>query len=100
MMPYRTFWVEPCIALEHNGVTIYHVYKNDDIDDVIRSFVYGYDVNCTDDGDFTFDVRELPFYDKQKHDQLPYDDREEYIFSVIRQAIDEGILTQDGINKK
>ena len=31
-MPYKTVWVEPEVFLEHNGVTVYHTYKDDDID--------------------------------------------------------------------
>ena len=31
-MPYKTVWVEPEVFLEHNGVTVYHTYKDDDIE--------------------------------------------------------------------
>ena len=30
-MPYKTVWVEPEVFLEHNGVTVYHTYLDDDI---------------------------------------------------------------------
>lgn len=30
-MPYKTIWVEPEVFLEHNGVTVYHTYMDDDI---------------------------------------------------------------------
>ena len=31
-MPYKTIWVEPEVFLEHNGVTVYHTYRDDDFD--------------------------------------------------------------------
>ena len=31
-MPYKTIWVEPEVFFEHNGVTVYHTYRDDDID--------------------------------------------------------------------
>ena len=31
-MPYKTIWVEPEVFLEHNGVTVYRTYRDDDID--------------------------------------------------------------------
>ena len=31
-MPFQTEWIPPEVFLEHKDVTIYHVYKRDDID--------------------------------------------------------------------
>lgn len=31
-MPYQTVWVEPEEFLEYKGVTVYHTYRDDDID--------------------------------------------------------------------
>lgn len=55
-MPY--VWVEPETFLEHNGVTIYHVYRNDNINDVR---CYWYTVDITENT--AFDIRDLPEYD-------------------------------------
>jgi hypothetical protein len=30
-MPYKTIWIPPAIALHHEGVTVYHSYKDNDL---------------------------------------------------------------------
>ena len=59
-MPFD--WVDAEVFLEHNGVTIYHVYKNDFMNGGSRTYHYGTSPDCSDDGDEhgEFDVRELP----------------------------------------
>jgi hypothetical protein len=57
-MPFSSEWIEPEIALEYKGVTVYHVYKNDDWNNGRLQYWFtmkqgGYD--CQDD----FDVRSL-----------------------------------------
>lgn len=69
-MPY--VWVEPETFLEHNGVIIYHVYKNDNINDV-RSCWYTIDITENS----AFDIRDLPEYD----DTLEHEE-------ILRRAID------------
>ena len=32
-MPYLQTWIEPDIAIKHNGITIYHAYKEDDYEE-------------------------------------------------------------------
>lgn len=62
-MPYRTEMVDPEVFVEHLGVTVYHIYKNDDIDEGPRAYWFTTNVNGSDnDGhgqDGTFDVRSL-----------------------------------------
>jgi hypothetical protein len=64
-MPTRTESVDPEVFLEHNGVTIYHIYKNDDIDASAREFWFTVDPDQGSDDNGhgtggTFDVRQLP----------------------------------------
>ena len=90
-MPLKTEWVAPAAFLKHRGVAIYHVHKDDDVEMFRRPSEYGYDEQCSDDGDFTLDVRKLP--NPHNHDvNHPHGCR-----AIVRDAIDAGILTQDGI---
>ena len=79
-MPYG--WIDPEVFVEYNGMTVYHVYKDDEISQGCREFWYTTDLcggDCNDP--FAFDVRELPTYaDGKSHRQ------------VIWEAIDAGIL--------
>lgn len=53
-MPYQ--WVKPEVFMQHNGVTVYHVYKNDHWEDGVRDCWYAL---CEDD-ESIFDYRDLP----------------------------------------
>lgn len=55
-MPYRTEWADPELFLEHNGVKVYHTYKDDDVDQ--RQMDYWFTMRCHDDEEH-FDVRDL-----------------------------------------
>lgn len=89
-MPYA--WVKPEVALEHKGVKIYHVYKNDDYDSGPRTFWFGYSIFCDDEGIDSFDVRDLA-----KMIGMPCPESWEEIKAVLIAAIDRGILTQEGL---
>lgn len=54
-MPMK--WVEPEVALEYKNIVIYHAYKSGDWNN--RS-EYHYSTDSWEDGDYEFDVRELP----------------------------------------
>lgn len=91
-MPYYSEWVEPEVFIEHNGVTVYRVYKNDNLDEGVRSYWFTVDPENTNadetshgDGG-SFDVRHLGGYVN-----------DDSILPVIRAAIDNGRLTQDGV---
>jgi hypothetical protein len=85
-MPYTTpEWVEPEVALEYNGVTIYHVYKNDELD--IR-LTYWFTTSWEEREHADFDVRDIPGWDNKK----------ENIEDTLKLAIDKGWLTQNGLN--
>lgn len=86
-MPYESNWVAPDVLLTHKGVTIYHIYKNDDSENRIRCFEYGWVEDCSDyDTCTSFDVRELP--NPAGHVEHA---------RIIRDAIDAGIITKDGV---
>ena len=56
-MPY--VWVDPEVFMEHNGVTVFHVYKNDFEEEGRRAYQSSTDPAGEDEGDFVFDVRAL-----------------------------------------
>ncbi len=56
-MPTR--WVDPEPLFEHQGVTIYPIWRRDDLDDVRRTYWYGYSPLCSDDGTDAFDIRDV-----------------------------------------
>lgn len=91
-MPYE--WVPPEMLLVHNDVAIYHCY-----DDGYQSF-YWYTINeddcdidsphCSEQSSM-FDVRDLPKapgLSADRHDDHP---------PIIRNAIDIGAITPEGI---
>ncbi len=87
-MPYVSTYTEPDIFLTHNDVNIYHIYKDDDLDEGIRTYWYGYDEDCDDSGTSSFDIRELSNYDK---DEDP--DHKD----ILIEAIELGLLTSEGV---
>lgn len=88
-MPYRTEWQEPEVFLEHNGVTVYHTYKDDDIEQGPRTYWF---VTGKHEGeDEAFDVRDL---ETPSRDRL-YGHTEslsEAIRAILREAIDAGLI--------
>jgi len=92
-MPYQ--WVEPDVALEHAGVKVYYLYKNDFVDNGTRMYHYGWSLDCLDEGsDSTFDVRDLAEAMK-----MPIPETWEDIKKILCAAIDVGVLTQEGIQE-
>lgn len=76
-MAYK--WIDPEVFIKHKCVTIYHVYRNDDIDQGRRKFWYTTDPYGGECNDCSFDIRELKSYSPEKsHEQ------------IIREAIDIG----------
>lgn len=60
-MPYSSAWVPPEVYVTHGDVTVYHIYKNDDVEQGQMSFWYtteetGY---FDDAASGVFDVRDL-----------------------------------------
>lgn len=101
-MPWRTDWVDPEIFLEHNGVTIYHSYK-DNV--ALQRLSYWYTTNPeyaeTIGGEvdpYEFDVRELevpaPEAPRRVVEALtpPPNNETERIADLIRRAIEAGLI--------
>lgn len=91
-MPYK--WVDPEVALEHQGVKIYHTYKSNEVDQGTSTFWYGWSTDCDNSGTNSFDVRELA-----AKMGMPCPDTWDEIVAVLKTAIDRGILTQEGIKE-
>lgn len=78
-MPYD--WVEPEVFVTYKGVTVYHVYKNDYVQEGRRAHWFTTDIGGSEDGDYCFDVRALDTY----RPGISYK-------TIIRDAIDNGLL--------
>lgn len=91
-MPWKKTWVEPEVFLSYKGVTIYHVYDDDEMDDKPKEWTFGYRKECSYDGTFAFDFESLPGFTGDE-------DKDEELQAVMRKAIDDGILTQDGLKE-
>lgn len=99
-MPYKNEWVRPEVFLTHNDIKIFHIYKHDNSEDTIRYYSYGYHEECSDDGDYSFDVRDLPNWNKDEEPPYrEYEEWESYIKTVIIQAIELGYISEIGGNE-
>jgi len=73
--------IDPEPLFEHQGVTIYPIYRHDEVEDCRRQFSYGYSPNCSDDGVDSFDIRDIAgFQEGVAHEEF------------LKQAIDDGRL--------
>jgi len=84
-------WVAAEKFLTHRDVTVYHVYKNDEIAQGPRTYWYGWREDSCDERD-SFDVRELP--NTNHHNTETNAGRK----ALIRESIDAGILTEEGVS--
>lgn len=88
-MPTKTTWIAPEVFLEHNGVTVYHTYQDNDYE--AGPMEYWFTLNGEDDDDDDhFDVRDLDVPSRARMETEPG-----MIKTVIREAIDLGILTAE-----
>jgi len=78
-MPYIQQYVDAELFLEHNGVSVYYTYKDDDFDQPSRDFWYVLDPSHGEDD--AFDVRNLSTYPSSVSIQ-----------DAITSAIDKGEL--------
>ena len=118
-MPYKTIWVEPEVFLEHNGVTVYHTYRDDDFDQGANWYWFRLDQEENDEG--KFDIRDLdtdklldnppPYRNGTEWDSTTPQERDaimeawnkwyesgfdEARRAVLRYAIDNGLLKSPG----
>lgn len=112
-MPDITEWAPPELFLTHSGVNVFHVYRDDDMNQGPKRFLFTLD--ATDDGR-SFDVRDLdvpsrpalenhpPFMTGEHRDdpglQRQWDlwhsmTEPAAIKQVLRDAIDAGLLVAD-----
>lgn len=81
-MPYG--WMDPEVFMEHDGVPVYHTYKNDDIENQ-REYWFTLDCSYSEGCGQDFDVRDLP-----NPRRVPLDEAGKQ--TVIANALDQGIL--------
>lgn len=66
-MPYA--WVEPELFISHNGVSVYHTYKDENMD--AGRLEYHYTTDIGEQSSYEFDIRDLPSYrPKTKHSKI------------------------------
>jgi len=92
-MPY--VWEDAAVFIEHEGVTVYHICKNDMWESGCRTYWYGLTPHCSDEhlgGDEggEFDVRELEEYVVSTSCSS-----EQNIEQAIRSAIDNGKMSNE-----
>jgi hypothetical protein len=118
-MPYSSQSVPAEKFMSYKGIDIYHVYKDDDIEQGVRDFLFDTDEDSSEDNDTTIYVPELstwkapkhPPYCQGKHDN-PKNHKawevfhgtggaqEKAIKEAIKKAIDKGEITEDGVAER
>ena len=81
--------------MRHNGVGVYHTYKNDVFENGANTYWFVTDPYATIDD--AFDVRELPVGDEPEADRFALLDN--YRKVILFAAIELGILTADGVKE-
>jgi hypothetical protein len=81
-----THWESAEVFMTHRGVNIYHIYKDDDLDQCVRHYWYALTDHGSDAGDSCgeFDIRDLPGW-RETGDPAQYR-------AVIRRALDGGFF--------
>jgi len=96
-MPYRLQWVQPAVALKYKSsfgihFTFYHVYEGDEFNSKkIRPHQYGYKMDCKDNGEGAFNIRELPNPNNHDIDSL------EGCKQIMQEAVESTKLRGYGI---
>lgn len=91
--------IKPKKFLQHKGRSIYHTYRDDELEGGTLTFTYTTSLDDTDI-DWQFDVRELPAWARSPFPSSPLDykgpkgtftsEELRHIRKVIKQAIDSG----------
>ena len=90
-MPLKS--VDAEVFYRFRGVKIYHVYKNDDVEDICRDYLFSTVSWSQDDSEYTFDIRDIPRFGAIKRRKGEDSDDK----ALLRLAISEGWLKQDEI---
>jgi hypothetical protein len=102
-MPYEIKWVPPEVFIEHAGVTVYHTYKDQQLESGPRSYYFTLSKQCGEEEcecpeeanrlihrcKNVFDVRDLPTWEPTRK-LVPIE--EKAIRIAILNAIYQGIL--------
>lgn len=88
-MPYEYKWVDPELAVEHQGVQVFHCYKDDEINQGRRTYSFTTDSSGDEAEDPAFDVRDLPNWRPQEQ---PFNDDTEHVLKTLRAAIELGYI--------
>jgi len=92
-MPFSSEWVPPEEYMSHAGVTVYHVYKDDDVEQGARTYWYTVNPEGGDNDDEeegVFDIRE--FDNPNGHDLNTTAGQQ----ALLRELIDAEVLDSDG----
>jgi len=97
-MPLQTVTADAELVLVHQGIEIYHCYRDNNIDEGKRSYLFDIVVNSDECGGTYFDIRDLLSNAKLKaslgsRTQLGTD---EDVFEAIRQAIEYRLIDLHG----
>ena len=92
-MPYSNRWINNPKFTTHKGITIYRIYKNDEVDCGMRDYWFGLAPDSSDEGMDSFDIRELPTWDPAADE---VEDTRKGFRKIIKAAIDQGIIYRDG----
>ena len=82
-------WIEPEEFLTHNGVRIFHAYK-DELSDIPLEFWYSTSSTADSGSPYEFDVRDLVGYRSQTGQEEMLEHKR-----IIKAAIDAGLLQSD-----
>lgn len=67
-MPYKYVYVPPEVFLEHEGIIVYHCYKDGDFERILR---YWYTLDPEEEPNNEFDIRDLSNYnEEQTHKEI------------------------------
>ena len=91
-MPFK--FVPNPLAFTYKGISIYHTYIDEHIENGKSDYWFSVDKN--DDEEMQFDVRHLP-YIKENFRRSESLSLQQYK-KAIKNAIDEGLITEDGYN--
>ena len=86
-MPYLITFVPASLVLAYRGVSVYHTYRNDEVDQGERTFRFVLDPEHGESE--AFDVRDLLVPSAQL---LRNDGNMQYILTVLQDAIRSGLL--------
>ena len=89
-MPYE--FVEAELFLEYRGVKVYHIYKDDMVDEGRHKHWYGLTLRCHEGDRDMFDVRDLARQLNMPEPVTLFD-----MITIITKAINKGILSKSSV---